>query len=146
MHRIIIIIIDFLGANLLVDSTGHNLRIGDFGAAARLASKATVAGEFQGQLLGTIAFMAPEVTRNSESKEEEGGGKRSRDFSPPPPSLPPSDKYLLFDVHQVLRGDDYGRSCDIWSVGCAMIEMATTKPPWNADDVSNHLALIYKVV
>lgn len=50
------------GANLLVDSTGQRLRIGDFGAAARLASKATGAGEFQGQLLGTIAFMAPEVS------------------------------------------------------------------------------------
>ena len=49
------------GANLLTDSTGQRLRIGDFGAAARLASKATGAGEFQGQLLGTIAFMAPEV-------------------------------------------------------------------------------------
>ena len=49
------------GANLLADSTGQRLRICDFGAAARLASKATVAGEFQGQLLGTIAFMAPEV-------------------------------------------------------------------------------------
>ena len=49
------------GANLLVDSTGQRLRISDFGAAARLASKGTGAGEFQGQLLGTIAFMAPEV-------------------------------------------------------------------------------------
>ena len=37
------------------------MAIGDFGAAARLASKTTGAGEFQGQLLGTIAFMAPEV-------------------------------------------------------------------------------------
>ena len=45
----------------MVDSTGQRLRISDFGAAARLASKGTGAGEFQGQLLGTIAFMAPEV-------------------------------------------------------------------------------------
>lgn len=50
-----------VGANLLIDSTGQRLRIADFGAAARLASKGTGAGEFQGQLLGTIAFMAPEV-------------------------------------------------------------------------------------
>ena len=50
------------GANLLVDSTGQQLRIGDFGASARLASQHTGAGEFQGQLLGTIAFMAPEVS------------------------------------------------------------------------------------
>lgn len=50
-----------VGANVLVDSTGQNLRIADFGAAARLATHITGAGEFQGQLLGTIAFMAPEV-------------------------------------------------------------------------------------
>lgn len=96
---------DLKGANLLVDSTGQRLRIGDFGAAARLASQTTGAGEFQGQLLGTIAFMAPEV----------------------------------------LRGENYGRACDVWSVGCVIIEMATTKPPWNAKDISNHLALIFKI-
>lgn len=56
-----IFIVLLTGANLLIDSTGHRLRIADFGAAARLASKGTGAGEFQGQLLGTIAFMAPEV-------------------------------------------------------------------------------------
>ena len=46
---------------------------------------------------------------------------------------------------QVLRGESYGRSCDVWSVGCTMIEMATRKPPWGAHDISNHLALIFKV-
>lgn len=50
-----------LGANLLVESSGQRVRIADFGAAARLASRMTGAGEFEGQLLGTIAFMAPEV-------------------------------------------------------------------------------------
>lgn len=47
---------------------------------------------------------------------------------------------------QVLRGENYGRGCDVWSVGCCLIEMATTKPPWNANDISNHLALIFKVL
>ncbi|XP_063431372.1 mitogen-activated protein kinase kinase kinase 1-like isoform X2 [Mytilus trossulus] len=96
---------DLKGANLLVDSTGQRLRIGDFGAAARLASQTTGAGEFQGQLLGTIAFMAPEV----------------------------------------LRGEEYGRACDIWSTGCTIIEMTSTNPPWDAKAVSNHLALIFKI-
>ena len=50
-----------LGANLLVDSSGQRVRIADFGAAAMLASRMTIRGEFEGQLLGTIAFMAPEV-------------------------------------------------------------------------------------
>ncbi|MBZ3884300.1 Mitogen-activated protein kinase kinase kinase 1 [Sciurus carolinensis] len=104
LHENQIIHRDVKGANLLIDSTGQRLRIADFGAAARLASKGTGAGEFQGQLLGTIAFMAPEV----------------------------------------LRGQQYGRSCDVWSVGCAIIEMACAKPPWNAEKHSNHLALIFK--
>ncbi|XP_075397163.1 mitogen-activated protein kinase kinase kinase 1 [Tenrec ecaudatus] len=105
LHENQIIHRDVKGANLLIDSTGQRLRIADFGAAARLASKGTGAGEFQGQLLGTIAFMAPEV----------------------------------------LRGQQYGRSCDVWSVGCAVIEMACAKPPWNAEKHSNHLALIFKI-
>ena len=96
---------DLKGANLLVDSTGQRLRIGDFGAAARLASQTTGAGEFQGQLLGTIAFMAPEV----------------------------------------LRGEEYGRACDVWSTGCVIIEMSSSNPPWDAKAVSNHLALIFKI-
>ena len=52
---------------------------------------------------------------------------------------------IAFMAPEVLRGESYGRSCDIWSLGCCLIEMATAKPPWNASDVSNHLALIYKV-
>ncbi|XP_056591976.1 mitogen-activated protein kinase kinase kinase 1 [Triplophysa dalaica] len=105
LHENQIIHRDIKGANLLIDSTGQRLRIADFGAAARLAFKGTGAGEFQGQLLGTIAFMAPEV----------------------------------------LRGQQYGRSCDVWSVGCAIIEMSCAKPPWNAEKHSNHLALIFKI-
>ena len=54
----------YLGANLLLDSTGQHLRVADFGTAAEMASKATAEGEFKGQLIGTIAFMSPEV--NSE--------------------------------------------------------------------------------
>ncbi|XP_037556995.1 mitogen-activated protein kinase kinase kinase 1-like isoform X2 [Dermacentor silvarum] len=96
---------DLKGANLLVDSTGQHLKIADFGSASRLQSKATLAGEFQGQLLGTIAFMAPEV----------------------------------------LRGENYGRSCDIWSVGCVLIEMATNAHPWDNCNTLNHLALIYRI-
>lgn len=34
----------------------------------------------------------------------------------------------------------------MWSVGCAIIEMACAKPPWNAEKHSNHLALIFKVM
>ena len=32
------------GANLLVDTSGHHLRIGDFGAAARMRTSSTIQG------------------------------------------------------------------------------------------------------
>ena len=54
--------ISILGANILVDSSGLKIRIADFGAAAKLNYRSTMKGEFQGELMGTIAFMAPEVS------------------------------------------------------------------------------------
>ena len=96
---------DLKGANCFVDSTGRSVRVGDFGTTAKLHASITPAGQFRGELLGTVAFMAPEV----------------------------------------LRGEDYGRHCDIWSVGCCILEMVEGKPPWNARDLTNHLALIYKI-
>ncbi|XP_041474898.1 mitogen-activated protein kinase kinase kinase 1-like isoform X1 [Lytechinus variegatus] len=96
---------DLKGANLLMDSTGHHLRIADLGTAAKMNADITRTDEFKGQFLGTISFMAPEV----------------------------------------LRGEPYGRSCDIWSVGCCIIEMCTTKPPWNDAAISNHYQLLFKI-
>ncbi|TRY70050.1 hypothetical protein TCAL_05429 [Tigriopus californicus] len=115
LHAFGILHRDLKGANLLVDSTGTHLRIGDFGAASRFISGAntfdgtqgssSASSGSEGQLQGTIAFMAPEV----------------------------------------LRGKVCGPSCDVWSLGCCIIEMNTSKPPWNTPDISNHLALIYKI-
>ncbi|XP_030851944.1 mitogen-activated protein kinase kinase kinase 1 isoform X2 [Strongylocentrotus purpuratus] len=96
---------DLKGANLLMDSTGHHLRIADLGTAGKMNADITRTDEFKGQFLGTISFMAPEV----------------------------------------LRGEPYGRSCDIWSVGCCIIEMCTTKPPWNNTAISNHYQLLFKI-
>ncbi|GAB6029321.1 Mitogen-activated protein kinase kinase kinase 1 [Chamberlinius hualienensis] len=98
---------DLKGSNLLVDGTGRHLRISDFGAAGCLHSQATAEGEFEGQITGTIPFMAPEV----------------------------------------IRGENYGRSSDIWSVGCVVIEMATACLPWTSHDTTgmNHYQLMYKI-
>ncbi|CAH8298046.1 unnamed protein product, partial [Schistosoma turkestanicum] len=93
------------GANLLIDSTGTVIKISDFGASARLSGEQSVAGQFQGQVIGTFSFMAPEV----------------------------------------LRGETYGRACDIWSVGCCLIEMLTSKPPWHDARLTNRFALMFTI-
>ena len=102
------------GGNILVDSTGRRLRIADFGAAARLATNTTGAGEFQ-EMEGTVAFMAPEVVR---------GGQ----------------------VNETGANIGYGRKCDVWSIGCVVIQMLTAKPPWAGTyEKKNKFQLIFMV-
>ncbi|XP_033628628.1 mitogen-activated protein kinase kinase kinase 2-like isoform X2 [Asterias rubens] len=43
---------------------------------------------------------------------------------------------------EVINGVGYGRKADVWSVGCTVVEMLTTKPPW-ADYEA--MAAIFKI-
>lgn len=52
---------------------------------------------------------------------------------------------ILLCKWQVLRGENYGRVCDVWSVGCVIIEMIIIKFFWNAKDILNYLVFIFKV-
>ena len=50
---------------------------------------------------------------------------------------------LGFMAPEIIKGESYGRSCDVWSLGCCIIEMAAMKHPWG--EFSNQNALIFKV-
>ena len=121
-HNQILYLVPISGANILVDSTGQRLRIADLGAAARLAAQITEDDEFRNDVQGTVPFMAPEVRVKLLIRMQYNS-----------------------DILQVVRGEHYGRSCDVWSVGCCIIQMATGRPPWNATGSTNKFALIYKV-
>ncbi|XP_071485581.1 mitogen-activated protein kinase kinase kinase 3-like [Diadema antillarum] len=43
---------------------------------------------------------------------------------------------------EIINGDGYGRKADVWSIGCTVVEMLTTKPPW-ADYEA--MAAIFKI-
>lgn len=44
---------------------------------------------------------------------------------------------------EVVLQANVGRKSDIWSLGCTMIEMATSKPPLH--DVPNQFAVMIKI-
>jgi mitogen-activated protein kinase kinase kinase 1 len=61
---------------------------------------------------------------------------------------------VAFMAPEVVRGGTteegsatgYGRKCDVWSIGCVIIQMASAKPPWAGTyDVKNKFQLIFKI-
>ena len=108
------------GANLLVDGTGQTLKIADFGAATRMS----------------FSFERPDAH----------GYNNSIAYSSVPGEFKGQMQgTIAFTAPEVLRGEDYGRSSDVWSVGCCVVEMITTRPPWNIAHFENEYSLLYKV-
>lgn len=46
--------------------------------------------------------------------------------------------YMAPEVVRAKEGRCYSAKCDVWSVGCVVIEMATTRPPWVQENQRNH--------
>lgn len=46
---------------------------------------------------------------------------------------------------EVIRQTKYGRKADIWSFGCAVLEMAQGKSPWSEQNFDNPIAAIMKI-
>ena len=53
--------------------------------------------------------------------------------------------YLNFMAPEVVSGDNYGRSSDIWSYACCIIQMGSAQLPW-AECGKTGLALLQKVI
>ncbi|KAI5064165.1 hypothetical protein GOP47_0020835, partial [Adiantum capillus-veneris] len=50
---------------------------------------------------------------------------------------------IFWMAPEVIKGDNYGRHADIWSVGCTVIEMLTAMHPWPGID--NSWAAIFQI-
>ncbi|KAL0543076.1 hypothetical protein IC582_018163 [Cucumis melo] len=51
----------------------------------------------------------------------------------------------LYMSPESLNDNEYESPCDIWAVGCAVVEMFTGKPAWNCRPESNVFALLIKI-
>lgn len=49
----------------------------------------------------------------------------------------------LFMAPEVARGEEQGRSADVWALGCTVIEMATGKSPWS--ESGDPFSVMYRV-
>ncbi|XP_067947901.1 mitogen-activated protein kinase kinase kinase 4-like isoform X2 [Watersipora subatra] len=101
LHEHNIIHRDIKGANIFL-VCNDKLKLGDFGCSAKLKDHTTFPGEMVA-MVGTAAFMAPEVVTNK----------------------------------------GYGRSADVWSLGCVVVEMVTGKRPWH--EMENMHQIMFKV-
>ncbi|KAK1266943.1 Mitogen-activated protein kinase kinase kinase YODA [Acorus gramineus] len=92
---------DIKGANILVDPNGR-VKLADFGMAKHITGQSCPLS-----FKGSPYWMAPEVG----------------DLASP---------YTISDILSVIKnssGCNY--LVDIWSLGCTVLEMATSKPPWS---------------
>lgn len=46
--------------------------------------------------------------------------------------------YMAPEVVRANEAQGYGVECDVWSLGCVVIEMATTRPPWVQENRRNN--------
>lgn len=49
----------------------------------------------------------------------------------------------LYMAPEVARGEEQGQPCDVWAVGCTVIEMATGRPPWT--DVIDPVSALHRI-
>ena len=54
--------------------------------------------------------------------------------------------YMAPEVVRANEAQGYGMKCDVWSLGCVVIEMATARPPWVQENRrNNRWEILYKV-
>ena len=101
------------GDNLLLNDEKTKVKIAKFGMSATLKQKLMRTGskEFK---QNTLFFMAPELLTDGTESKESGKEKTGADY------FKHKDKFI-------------GRACDVWSVACCLIEMATGEAPWHSE-------------
>ena len=46
---------------------------------------------------------------------------------------------------EILLNQEWGKSCDLWSIGCILLELHTGQTPFDANNALEHLKMIERV-
>ena len=126
---------DIKGANVLLSNDGQ-IKLADFGSSKKIESLFKRSGDLS-EVTKSLRGVPPGTPPGVESGQR--GLKASDSIKG---SIKGTPHYM---APEMLTGGEVSTECDIWSVGCVVVEMVTGKPPYAEAGFENMFAVMLHI-